>query len=164
MWLISFQLTVWRCRVKLARTQKLIRQPTPNRGPKIIQNICWSRTFVSHSIRATIHPTVRIAIRTNGKMYFIGSRKIPTKPESFRWHIEILSAIFPSSKDYFRGFVLRSSNHLSAEYRTMQSNIILYIQMHLIETVLVQHSSYFGLHTHLVRFQMIYNLLYNQPL
>ena len=75
---------MWRCLVKLARTKKLIRQPTPNRGPKIIQNICKSITFVSHSIRATIHPAVRIAIRTNGKMYFIGSRKRPTKPKSFR--------------------------------------------------------------------------------
>ena len=76
---------MWRCRVKLARTKKLIRQPTPNRGPKkYVQNMWLSITFVSHRIRPTIHPTVRIAIRTNGKMYFIGSRKRPTKPKSFR--------------------------------------------------------------------------------
>ena len=69
-------------------------QAEPNRQPKIIQNFVFvkpskkgSSDFLrlssanEQSIKATIHPIVKRAIKTNGKMYLIGSRNRSSKPD-----------------------------------------------------------------------------------
>ena len=70
-----------------------MKQAEPNRQPKIFQTMSgkpskkgsldflWLSSANEQNIRATIQPIVKRAIRTNGKMYLIGSRNRSSKPD-----------------------------------------------------------------------------------